>query len=326
MAGKEKRMEVAPGIHRIEAPLGERFVAMHLLVGDECALLFDTGMDRMPYDYILPYLDQIGVPATKIRYVLTSHADFDHTAGNASMKEIAPGAIFLCHGLDQAMIEDVETLIRDRYSELEADHGIGETEQSKAYIREQSRHVPVDVALTGGETIRLGADWRVEVLHTPGHSRGHLTIWEPRSQSLIICDATLYNAVLFKNGKPAFPPTYRYVETYVATMQRLAGIPAQLMLTSHYPLYRGPQIAEFIAESRAYVDRVDATILNALADGEPRTMRELIDQTNTSLGEWPEAAGIYLCNPFAGHLERFVQYGVLETGRRAGLITYRRRW
>jgi glyoxylase-like metal-dependent hydrolase (beta-lactamase superfamily II) len=325
MAGKEKRMEVAPGIHRIEAPLGERFVAMHLLVGDECALLFDTGMDRMPYDYVLPYLDQIGVPAANIRYVLTSHADFDHTAGNASMKEIAPGAIFLCHQLDQAMIEDVETLIRDRYSELEADHGIGETEQSKQYIRAQSRHVPVDVALTGGETIRLGADWQVEVLHTPGHSRGHLTIWDPRSQTLIICDATLYNAVLFKNGKPAFPPTYRYVETYVATMNRFAGMPAQLMLTSHYPLYRGPQIAEFIAESRAYVDRVDATILGALADGEPRTMRELIDQTNASLGEWPEAAGIYLCNPFAGHLERFVQYGVLETGRRDGLITYRRR-
>lgn len=315
-------MQIAPGIHRIEAPLGERFVAMHLLVGDDCALLFDTGMDRMPYDYVLPYLDQIGISPTQIHYVLTSHADFDHTAGNASMKEIAPGAIFLCHALDQAMIEDVETLIRDRYSEFEADHGLGETDKSKAYIREQSRHVPVDIALTGGEKIRLGADWQVEVLHTPGHSRGHVTIWDPRSATLIICDATLYNAVLFKNGKPAFPPTYRYVDAYVATMNRFAGIPAQTMLTSHYPIYRGVQIAEFIAESRAYVERVEQTILQALADGEPRTMRQLIEQTARSLGEWPESASIYLMHPFAGHLERLVQYGVLKTGRRDGLLTY----
>ena len=63
-------MEVAPGIHRIEAPLGDRFVAMHLLIGDECALLFDTGMDRTPYDYMLPYLDQIGVPAETLVVVI----------------------------------------------------------------------------------------------------------------------------------------------------------------------------------------------------------------------------------------------------------------
>jgi glyoxylase-like metal-dependent hydrolase (beta-lactamase superfamily II) len=318
-------MQVAPGIHRIEAPLGDRFVAMHLLVGDQAVLLFDTGMDRMPYEYVLPYLDQISVPASKVRYVVTSHADFDHTAGNASMREIAPQALFLCHALDQAMIEDVEVLIHDRYSEFEADHDIGETEKSKQYIREQSRHIPVDVALTGGETIRLGAHWQVEVLHTPGHSRGHLTIWDARSQTLIICDATLYNAVLLKTGQPAFPPTYRYVESYVATMNRFAGMSAQMMLTSHYPIYRGAQIGEFIAESRAYVERVDQALLGALADGEPRTMRQLIDGLNRSLGEWPEKAGIYLVHPFAGHLERLVQYGRLTTERRDGRLAYRRK-
>jgi glyoxylase-like metal-dependent hydrolase (beta-lactamase superfamily II) len=315
-------MEIAPGIHRIEAPLGERFVAMHLLVGDECALLFDTGMDRMPYDVVLPYLNEIGVAPAQIRYVLTSHADYDHTAGNASMKEIAPQAIFMCHALDQAMVEDIEVMIRDRYGEFAADHDIDETDKSKQYIREQSRHVPVDMTLTGGEKIRLGADWYVEVLHTPGHSRGHLTLWDSRRQTLIICDATLYNAVLLKDGRPAFPPTYRYVESYVATTNRFAGMPAKLMLTSHYPIYRGVQIAEFIAESRAYVDRVDQALLGALADGEAHTMRELIDQLNPSLGEWPAAAGIYLVHPFAGHLERLVQYGVLVTGRRGGLMTY----
>ena len=78
-------MEIAPNIHRIEAPLGERFVCMFLLDGDECALLIDTGMDSIPGEYLVPYLDAIGIPAEKIRYVLISHADFDHMAGNGAL-------------------------------------------------------------------------------------------------------------------------------------------------------------------------------------------------------------------------------------------------
>ncbi|MEZ4735241.1 MAG: MBL fold metallo-hydrolase [Caldilineaceae bacterium] len=316
-------MEIAPGIHRVEAPLGERFVAVYLLVEQDDALLIDTGMDDTPRNYIAPYLDQIGLAPNRIRYVLTSHADFDHTAGNRSLQEMAPGAIFMCHALDQAMVEDIETMISERYGEFAADHGIDETEESKEFIRSSSRHVPVNVTVSGGETIRLGPAWQVAVLHAPGHSRGHLSVYDARSQTLIICDATLGNAVLFKNGKPAFPPTYRYVDTYVATMNRFRGMQVKTLLTSHYPIYTGAGVDEFLAESRAYVDRVDQALLDELAGAETsRTMRELCTTLGPKLGEWPEAASIYLVNPFQGHLERLVQYGVVVTGRRDGLMTY----
>ena len=316
-------MEIAPGIHRIEAPLGDRFVAVYLLVGADDALLIDTGMDDTPRTYIAPYLDAINVPLSKIRYVLTSHADFDHTAGNASLRELVPDALLLCHALDQPMVEDIDVMIRDRYGEFAADHGIDETDETKAFIRANSRHVPVNVTVQGGETIRLGADWQVEVLHTPGHSRGHLSIYDPRNNNLIICDATLWNAVLRKNGTPAFPPTYRYVETYVASMNRFRAMRVVQLLTSHYPLYRGAGVAEFLAESRAYVDRVDQALLDELGGTAiPLTMRELCTVLGPKLGEWPAEASIYLVNPFQGHLERLVQYGTVRTGRRDGLMTY----
>ena len=38
-------MEVAPGIHRIQTPFGDRFICLYLLVGSEAALLVDTGVD-----------------------------------------------------------------------------------------------------------------------------------------------------------------------------------------------------------------------------------------------------------------------------------------
>ena len=49
-------MEVAPGIHRIEGDLGERYVCQYLLVGDERTLLVDTGLRDMPEEVIAPYL------------------------------------------------------------------------------------------------------------------------------------------------------------------------------------------------------------------------------------------------------------------------------
>ena len=105
-------MEIAPGIHRIETPLGDRFVCLYLLVGSEHALLLDTGVDSTPTEYLAPYLDEIGLAADKIRYVVNSHADFDHTAGNQSAKELIPGALFMCHQLDLQQTEDIELMNR----------------------------------------------------------------------------------------------------------------------------------------------------------------------------------------------------------------------
>ena len=158
----------------------------------------------------------------------------------------------------------------------------------------------------------------------PGHSYGHLSVWDPRSETLIIADATLYNAVLFKNGKPAFPPTYRYVDTYVGSMNRIREMRPKMLLTSHYPTYTGTGIDEFLGESRAYVDRVDQALADALkgADG-ARTLKQLIEVLGPTLGEWPGAASAYLCFPLVGHLERLVQYGTIETERRDGLLAYR---
>ncbi len=315
-------MEVAPGIHRIEVPLGDRFVCFYLLVGDLCALLVDTGLDDSPRAYLAPYLDRIGLAPEKIRYVVNTHADFDHTAGNASVRELAPGACFMCHGLDRTMVEDVERMISDRYGEFAKDHGIADSDETRDFIRSSTRHIPIDVTLSGGEAIRLGADWRVEVWHTPGHSWGHLSLYDPRGHNLIIADATLYNAVLRADGGQAFPPTYRYVDTYVASMQRFMGVRPNLLLTSHYPVYTGAGIAEFLHESRAYVDRVNQVLCDSL-EGEPCTLKELTEILGPELGEWPAEAHTYLCFPLMGHLERLVQYGAVEMGRRDGLVTYR---
>lgn len=316
-------MEVAPGIHRIETPLGDRLNSLHVLLSQKNqALLIDTGLANTLEEHLVPYLKNLGLDPRQIRYVLITHADFDHMGGNASMRELAPDALFLCHALDRAEIEDINIMIDERYGEFRAEHGIDETDESKDAIRASTHTVPIDVLLTGGEVIQLDNDWPISVLHTPGHSRGHLTVYDHRSRTAIITDTALWHGLVNKDGSPAFPPTYRYVDSYLASIQRLQAMPITTLLTSHYPVYRGPAVAEFLSESRAYADRVEETLRAELIQGKRAyTMRELIDVLGPRLGAWNDATS--LVYPLYGHLERLMQHHLVTQNRRDGLATFR---
>jgi glyoxylase-like metal-dependent hydrolase (beta-lactamase superfamily II) len=303
------------------APLGERFNALYLLTGADRALLVDTGLAADPEGTLVPYLDGLGLPHDRLRYAINTHSDFDHTGGNRSIKSLFPSVVLACGELDRPMIDDLERMIERRYGEFAGPHGLDDTDATKEFIRQNAGDTPVDLGLTGGERIHLGDGWSVEVLHTPGHSWGSVSVWDARSRALVIGDAVLWNAVLLSDGNPAFPPTYRYTSTYLATIQRLQGMDIDLLLTSHYQVQQGSDVAEFLAESRAFVDRVDSELVTELGRGQ-RTLMQLTEALGPRLGTWPEGASQYLCYPLLGNLERLAEFGrvVAEPGDR---VTYR---
>lgn len=302
--------EVAPGIHRIEFPFAGRLACCYALVGEH-VLVVDTGIAGTPADHILPYLEAAGIDPERIRYILASHADLDHTGGNGPLLEAAPNALLLCHELDRPMIEDADRLFHDRYDEFRDAHGIAESEATLAWVRENARHVPVDVALAGGERLRLGPGRDVELLHTPGHSRGHLSVLDREAGAAVIADAALCDGIPLLDGAPGVPPTYRYVDTYLATIALLEGCGADLLLTAHYPVMRGAEARSFLAASRAYVARVEGVVRELLEEAGALSTEQLIAAAGPRLGDWPEASYAQLVFPLAGHLERLAAFGLV---------------
>ncbi len=316
-------MEIAPGIHRIQTPLGDRFVCVFVLVGDDATLIFDTGLKDTPKSFIEPYFKEMNLNLSQVRYIVISHADLDHNGGEGELKALIPNALLMCHELDRAQIADTRLMISDRYNAWEQDHGFPNNADTDKWILENVSDAPMDVTLTGGERFRLSKDWYVDVLHTAGHSWGHISLYDPRSKTAIIADAALYNSVLTAEGKPAFPPTYRYLDTYVASVQRLMGMEIDTLLTSHYPTFQGGDVKEFLGETLSYTDRVDKALTDVLARaGKPLTLKEIIADIHTRIGNWPPGAEMLLNFPLTGHLEQMEQYRKVELGRRDGLITY----
>jgi glyoxylase-like metal-dependent hydrolase (beta-lactamase superfamily II) len=276
-------MEVAPGIHRIEGDLGERYVCQYLLRGADRTLLVDTGLRDMPPQVIAPYLGELGLSLADVDDVLISHADVDHCGGNVALRAAAPGTRFLCGELDRAWIESNAAMMAGNYRWYEP-YGFGPSADDIAFLEhELGGDAPVDVGLREGETLRLGPDWRVEVLALPGHTPGHLGLWDARSGTAIVIDAVLSDGVYDRAGRRLIPPRYYSAADYETTIRKLRELDPALLLTAHYDVMERDAARAFLDRSLAFV----AAVREAVRSNDPTDLRALTQAVDAKVGPFP---------------------------------------
>jgi glyoxylase-like metal-dependent hydrolase (beta-lactamase superfamily II) len=276
-------MEVVPGIHRIEGDLGERYVCQYLLVGEERTLLVDTGLRDMPAEVIAPYLATLDRSLEDIDDVLISHADVDHCGGNRAVRAAAPSARLLCGEADRAWIESNEAMMADNYRWHES-YGFGPSADDIAFLeRELGGDAPIDLGLRGGETLRLGPSRRVEVLALPGHTPGHLGLWDPQTQTAIVIDAVLGDGIYDRAGNRLIPPRYYSAADYEATIRRLRTLDPECLLTAHYPVMERTAAREFLDRSVSFVHAVR----DAVRAAESTDLWPLTQEVDAVVGPFP---------------------------------------
>jgi len=82
--------------------------------------------------------------------------------------------------------------------------------------------------LADEEWIDLGGR-SVQVLHTPGHSPGHLCFWEPKRGYLFSGDL-IYKGTLFANYPSTDPAAY------LASLEKVSGLPIRRIFPGHHDL------------------------------------------------------------------------------------------
>jgi glyoxylase-like metal-dependent hydrolase (beta-lactamase superfamily II) len=276
-------MEVVTGIHRIEGDLGERYVCQYLLVGEERTLLVDTGLRDMPTEVIAPYVATLDRSLEDIDDVLISHADVDHCGGNRALRAAAPRARLLCGEADRAWIESNEAMMVENYRWYES-YGFGPSAEDIAFLeRELGGDAPIDVGLRGGETLRLGSSRRVEVLALPGHTPGHLGLWDPQTQTAIVIDAVLGDGIYDRAGNRLIPPRYYSAVDYEATIRRLQALDPALLLTAHYPVMERDGAREFLDRTLAFVH----AMRDAVRAAQTTELWPLTQEVDAAVGPFP---------------------------------------
>jgi len=299
--------EVAPGIHRIESILGPRPFSQYLLRGER-TLLVDTGVKETPGDVILPFLNGAGVDPAELDLVLLSHADVDHFGGDEAMRRAAPRAAFCAHLADVPWLSNRERILRERYGWY-TKHGIGYPPETAAWLRDaMGADVPIDIGLAGGETIRLGAELTLHVLHLPGHSPGHLGLWEPRSRTAIIQDAVMAKGLLDTEGLVIHPSPYFDAAAYEASARLLASLEPERLLTAHYPIVEGTDVDRFLDDTVEFVRDAREAVQEILLEERELTLARALELADERLGPFTSMPN-ELAGPVRVHLRELVAAG-----------------
>ncbi|HYX86155.1 MAG TPA: MBL fold metallo-hydrolase [Gaiellales bacterium] len=301
--------EIAAGTWRFESLVGPRNMFQYLISDGGEAVIVDTGIAATPRDVILPGMHAVGIDPGDVTMVVVTHPDLDHQGGLAGLREVLPNAVAASGFADRMMVAEPERLLTDRYGAFEVEHDVGYPDADKAWMRANyGAPAVVEVGLGGGETIAVG-DRRLTALHAPGHSAGHLVLYEEATGMLFSSDAVHWRMCPAADGSPALAPTYEEVDDYLETIDMLESLGATELHSGHWPTRTGAEIADFMADSRAFVERMDGALGERLE--RPATLAELCEHADERLGPFG-------CDPlnlmFAvhGHVRRMLRAGKAE--------------
>jgi glyoxylase-like metal-dependent hydrolase (beta-lactamase superfamily II)/ADP-ribose pyrophosphatase YjhB (NUDIX family) len=104
--------------------------------------------------------------------------------------------------------------------------------------------VSVDRILEDGEKHELAGNpgWLLRVIHTPGHARGHVCIFEEKNGSLITGD------LMAGFGTIVIDPPEGHMATYIDSLKRIRDLDATALFPSH-----GPVMANAKAKIQEYL-------------------------------------------------------------------------
>jgi glyoxylase-like metal-dependent hydrolase (beta-lactamase superfamily II) len=196
-----------------------------------------------------------------VRAVWLSHWHEDHIM-HLDLFDDLPLAV---HPADAPMLTDVEVFL-DAYGIEDPDARTS----WQSFLRETFHFRPrcADQFLEEGQVIDLDGV-HVEILHTPGHTPGHLGFRFREPEVLFLGDYDL----------TAFGPWYgdrdSSIAQTVAAVKRLQGVPAQTWLTGHETGVFDATPPEVWNRYLAVIDQRRRALLELLAA--PRTMTEIVN-------------------------------------------------
>jgi glyoxylase-like metal-dependent hydrolase (beta-lactamase superfamily II) len=174
------------------------------------------------------------------------------------------------------------------------------------------RPCKIDELLAADQTIEVSPDWNLKFWHVPGHSDGHLAIYDEKNRAAFTSDAVQADGYPTIGGKQAFGPTYYTVDAYLATIQFLENQPIDHIFSGHWPAYHGAETGQFLTSSREFVETFDKLIKAYLANKHSATLKEMLYALSPKLGSWSSDAADFLQFALYGHMVRLEQQGLVR--------------
>jgi hydroxyacylglutathione hydrolase len=191
----------------------------YLVIDEESkqAVIFDA-----PNDTVAPLLRAAAEHHADVIGLWLTHGHIDHIADHAVVTGKFPNAKVLIHHLDERKLQNPNSMY-------------------PVPFRTAARNA--DGYLTDGQTLSIGKN-QVHVMHTPGHSPGHVAFHIPSEKVLIGGDLILMGAV----GRTDFPDCS--FTDLQASLRRIMQLPGDTQLL---PGHGHPSLLRDEAKMNPYV-------------------------------------------------------------------------
>jgi len=233
-------MRIGKNLEALEVPMRigtTASIIYPVLLWDEKdgAALIDTGTPGS--DAVIgEHLARLGLGWKDIRRIIITHQDIDHIGGASAIVQ-ASNAEVLAHKDDVPYIQGDRRLLKMDAARMESMILTLPVEQREA-VRRLFASLPkvhVTRALADGETLPNSGG--ITVIHTPGHTPGHISLFLESEGILVSGDALRAENGILQGPSPTATPD---LAAAAASLRKLLHYPIKSVLCYHGGLTTGP--------------------------------------------------------------------------------------
>ncbi|MGL4874149.1 MAG: MBL fold metallo-hydrolase [Clostridium sp.] len=210
---------------------GDFIVTLAAIENEQDLILVDCGMMNS-YEMIKNGLKEKGMDINKLSKVIITHQDFDHMGGLYEMKEKHPNIKVIASKEEERYISGEEEFLRiqnvNKIIDKVDEEKRKELEAYKARLN-TVKNVKVDVVVKNGDIIS-----GVEILETPGHMPGHISVLVKEKKTLITGDALV---VVDGELIPSNPQYTLDMEKAKESIKRLLNYDIDTLICYHGGVY-----------------------------------------------------------------------------------------
>lgn len=161
-------MKISKGVEILDLEFNGNIIHPTLLWDQEMAVLIDTGFPGQMEDLRVA-MDKVGVSFDNLKVVILTHQDIDHIGSLPEIvRNCGSNIKVYAHELDKPYIQGDLPLLKDVH--------IANPPKGK-----------VDVALKDGQELPYCGG--IRVIHTPGHTPGHISLYLKQNKTLVAGDS-----------------------------------------------------------------------------------------------------------------------------------------
>ena len=191
-------------ILKIEETIDEQQVEIYpVLIQLGCNFyLIDCGYEET-FDELKLQLKASGILMEDLTGIIITHDDIDHLGGLKLLKKSNQNLTIFCGEIERKSVSGIiksERLIQAEASldTLPEEH----KSQARHFIQKLKdiQRFEVDEVLTAGQVFEN----ELVVIHTPGHTKGHISLFYPEGKTVIAGDALVIENGTFNIANPAY--------------------------------------------------------------------------------------------------------------------------